>query len=173
MKTNHEGRIRRRHSRGTSLIEVVIAVGVLAVAVPLVLGAMAQTGGVNLSAQAETRSSWIVPTCMDELGLAMKGRSQYLDPLTPGRDFPTSGDLALAFSSEGAVLGKVNQSDYEGGIQMVGGVPVRYLVAMSGVMPGETSGNLPPTLMVRIAMEYPASAPAAKRQKIEFHTCLP
>lgn len=170
MKISRRNRAGRK---GTSLIEVVIAVGVLAVAVPLVLGTMAQSGEANASSLAETRCSWMVPLCMDELKLAMKGRSEVIPELKPGQDFPSSGHLVLGFSGEGSLLGKVAGSDYETGVSKLAENPVRYLATMKGEMPGNIEDGIPASLAVTIAVEYPAAAPAAKRQRIEFHTKLP
>ena len=51
-------------NRGSSLIETVIAMGTLAIAIPLVFGAIAESGKSSMSSEAETRSTWIIPTCM-------------------------------------------------------------------------------------------------------------
>lgn len=170
MKTNPS---RKSPSRGSSLIEVMIAMGVLAVAVPLVLGTMVQTGGSNLSAQAETRSSWIVQSCFEELQYAMRGQSQYLDPLKPGENFGTDTPLALGFSAEGGVLGKVNGISYSGGITDLERKPVRYIAVMSGERKKNEAGEETKGLEVKITLEYPAGAPSTKRQKIDFHTRIP
>lgn len=163
-----------RARRGASLVEAIIAVGVLAVAVPLVFGTMAESGDSGLSAQAETRSSWIVPACMEELQLAMKGKSEYIGELTPGNDFPSSGGvIALAFASEGGILGKVDQGAYQSGIRNAGSKQARYIASMSGKLLEKTSDEVPQFLSVTVVIEYPAAAPAVKRQKLEFHTRLP
>lgn len=163
-----------KRNKGTSLVEVIIAVGVLAVAVPLVFATMAESGESGLSAQAETRSSWIVPACMEELQSAMMGRSLYLAEMTPSKDFPASGGLvALAFSGEGAIAGKVAQGEYDRGIRDVEGRPVKYIASMSGTLLSKTGKDAPQCLDVVITIEYPAAAPALRRQKLEFHTRLP
>jgi hypothetical protein len=160
--------------KGASLVEAIIAVGVLAVAVPLVFATMAESGESGLSAQAETRSSWIVPACMEELQLAMKGTSMHIGELTPTKDFPAAGGIvALAFAGEGGVLGKVEPSAYESGLREINGRPVRYIASMSGSLPKQFNDENPQCLTVVITIEYPAAAPAAKRQKIDFHTRLP
>jgi len=62
-------------TRGFSLIEAIVSVGVLALAIPLVLGALVESGNSGTSASAETRSGWMVPTCLDELKAAADGKS--------------------------------------------------------------------------------------------------
>jgi Tfp pilus assembly protein PilV len=163
-----------RKKRGSSLVEAIIAVGVLAVAVPLVFATMAESGESGLAAQAETRSSWMVPACMEELQLAMKGRSAFLEEMTPSLEFPVTGGLvALAFTSEGAIAGKVSQNAYERGLRDVDGIPAKYIVSMTGELPDADADDSPQCLSVTLTIEYPAAAPAAKRQKLEFHTRMP
>lgn len=164
---------RKSSAKGSSLIEVMIAMGVLAVAVPLVLGTMVQTGGSNLSAQAETRSSWIVQSCFEELQYAMRGESQYIEPLKPGEDFGNNSPLALGFGIEGSVLGKVSGGSYDRGVTNLSNKPVRYIAVMSGEKEKNEAGEETKGLKVKITLEYPAGAPAAKRQKIDFHTRIP
>jgi len=111
---------------------------------------------------------------MEELQLAMKGRSAYLPEMVPSKDFPNAGGLvAMAFSSEGAVAGKVEQGSYDSGLREVGGNPARYIVSMTGELPAKRNDDSPQCLAVVITIEYPAAAPAARRQKLEFHTRLP
>ena len=86
----------------TLVIESVIAVCVLAVAIPLVFGALAEGGKSNFTAQAETRSTWMVTACMDEIHASRDGKPQYFTATTIGQTFPPAGDVwALAFSEEG------------------------------------------------------------------------
>lgn len=159
--------------KGVSLVEAIIAVGVLAVAVPLVFATMAGSGDSGLSAQAETRCSWIVPACMEELELAMQAKSQNLPALQPSKAFPGGDPLALAFGAEGEILGKVDQGSYKRGLRNVGNKTARYIASMSGTLPEQTSQAVARPLEVKIIVEYPAAAPEEKRRKIEFHTKLP
>lgn len=160
--------------KGVSLVEAIIAVGVLAVAVPLVFATMAGSGDSGLSAQAETRCSWIVPACMEELELAMQSRSQHLPALLPSTAFPGGEPLALAFGVEGEILGKVDQGAYKQGLRTVGSKSARYIASMSGTLPEQqSSAEVSRPLDVTIIVEYPAAAPQEKRRKIEFQTKLP
>lgn len=160
-------------AKGTSLIEAIIAVGVLAVAVPLVFGTMAETGETSLSSQAETRSSWIIPACVEELRLAMNHQSTLLDELKPGEAFPNGGVLAIAFSGEGKAVKKIAGNDYTKGVRLIGNEPVRFIASMSGEPSKSNPDGTQPNLQVKIVLEYPAAARMEKRQKIEFYTCMP
>ncbi len=107
----------RRRSRlpaGVSLLEAVIAVGVMAVAVPLALSAIGSAGILGVSARAETRAPGIADWCRIELEAARRGESQVLPMIIADEAFP-GGDqvLALAFDREGALLGGVESDDFD------------------------------------------------------------
>jgi type II secretory pathway pseudopilin PulG len=159
--------------RGATLIEAVIAIGVLAVAIPLVFGALAEGGKSGVSAQAETRSTWIIPACMDEIRASREGRPLFFTPTTAGQTFPPGGDAwALAFSADGKPIGKLSKALYEQGTKELNGKPVRYIAAMSSTTATAKPGTTP-MLKVHISLEYPAAAKSSKRNKLDFHTRIP
>jgi len=163
------------HTRGSSLIEVVIAVGVMAVAIPLVFGALAESGKSNFSSEAETRSTWIIPACMEEIRASREGRSRFFTTTTIGQAFPPAADVwALAFSPEGKPIGKVSKSQFEKGIKDLNGQRVLYLATLNATpqVPAKAVGN-PKMLEVRITLEYPSGTPLARRQKLDFFTRIP
>ena len=159
--------------RGFTLIEVIISVGVLAVAIPLVFGTLAESGKSGMSSEAETRSTWIVPACMDEIRASREGRPQYFTSTTTGEVFPPAGDVwALAFSQEGKPVGKVTKALYDKGTKEINGIKILYLASISTAKQPVTAGTTP-MLKARISLEYPAGAPAEKRQKLDFFTRIP
>ena len=159
--------------RGSSLIEAVIAVGVLAVAIPLVFGALAESGKSGFASQAETRSTWIIPACMDEVRASREGRPQYFTSTVTGQTFPPSGEIwVLAFAADGKPIGKLTKGLYESGTRELNGESVRYIAKLSSAAATAPSGTTP-MLRVDISLEYPASQKAAKRGKLDFHTRIP
>lgn len=159
--------------RGSSLIETVIAMGVLAVAVPLVFGAIAESGNSNVNSEADTRSTWIIPVCMDEIQASRDGISKYFPATKTAEIFPTSGDIwALAFSPEGKLIGKIEKSKYDSGMKQIGGQAIRYIAILSAT-PSASTTTSTVMLGVKIRLEYPAVAPATKRKKIDFYTRIP
>lgn len=155
------------------MVESIIALSVLAVAVPLVLGALAEAGNKGSSAQAETRSAWIVPACLEEIQASRDGRPQYFPATKPGQLFPPAGDVwALAFAADGRPLGRVGRLPYQNGLKQLAGEPVRYLAVMKAVAEPQVSGTAR-MLRASISIEYPASAPAGRRGNIDFHTRIP
>jgi len=161
------------HPAGATLIEAVIAVGVLAVAVPLVFGAIAEAGKGGQAAEAETRAPWIVRTCMEEIQASRDGKPQYFTATTTGQPFPPAGDVwALAFSADGKTVGKLSKSLYERGSKELDGKPVRYIAVISAATQTPVA-NTTPMLKSRVSIEYPATVPAKKRNKLDFHTRIP
>lgn len=157
--------------RGASLIETVIAMGVLAVAVPLVFGALAESGKSGLSSEAETRSTWMVPICMQEIEASRAGKPRYFTTTKVNEAFPPGGDVwALAFSAEGRPLGKMSKSLYDKGATTLDGQTIRYIASLSAA---PVAGAVPVMSRARISLEYPSGAPATKRQKLEFYTRIP
>jgi len=164
----------QRNRRGSSLIEVVIAVGVMAVAVPLVFGALAESGKSGMSAEAETRSAWIIPLCMEEIKASRESRSEYFPATTVNQIFPPSGEVwALGFSAEGKPIGKISKSAYDKGTKELSGKKIMYITTLSANPQKTPPTGLATMLSAQISLEYPAGAPAAKRQKLDFFTRIP
>jgi len=165
---------RRSHKHGATLVEAVISVGVLAVAVPLVLGTIAEAGKSGLFAQAETRSTWIIPACMEEIRAVRDGDPQYFTPVSVGQPFPPTGEVwALGFAPDGRPVGRIARSQYDRGSTELNGEPVRFIAVLSAANTPQTATGSTPMLQTRITIEYPASAPANRRDTIDFHTRIP
>jgi len=163
-----------KHFRcGSTLVEAVIATGVLAVAIPLVCGVLAEAGKCGLVSQAETHSTWIIPACIEEIRASRDGRPCYFTPTSNGQVFPPTGEVwALAFSADGKLLGRISRTHYACGTREFDGIAVRYIAAMSSSPPpAEAAGTA--LLPVHLSLEFPASAPVDKRRKLAFHTLMP
>lgn len=162
-----------RFARGATLIEAVIAIGVLAVAIPMVFGTIAEAGKSGMATEAETRSVWIVPACMEEVRASREGRSQYFAKTTIGQTFPNAGDVwALAFSPEGRPIGKLAKSAYDAGVKELNGSRVGYIATMTSAQAPVKAGTTP-MLRLHVAVEYPAAAKSTRRSKLDFHTRIP
>ncbi len=160
--------------RGATLVEAVIAVGVLAVAIPLVFGAIAEAGKTGGSAQAETRSTWIIPICLDEVQASRNGVPRFFTSTKTGQAFPSGSDIwALAFSEDGSPIGKIPKSDYDKGLRQMDGEQVRYIATMSATPIATSKSGVTPMLRLTVSLEYPAAAGAGKRSKLDFHSRIP
>ena len=163
----------RSASRGSILMEAVIAVAVLAVAIPMVFGTLAESGESGLAARAETRSAWIVSACMDEIRASRAGHPQYFAPTVTGQAFPPPDEQwALAFSADGKPIGKLSKELYDSGSRELDGKSIAYIAAMSA-MAATSQSETPAMLRIDITLEYPAASNAMKRAKIAFHTRTP
>ena len=158
---------------GSSLIEVLIAMGVLAVVLPLVFAVLARAAQSCAAAQAETRSVSILPVCMNEIEAAQHGAARFLPPITRGTPIPAPGAcIALAFARDGHPLGCVPPDAYLAGTRQLANEPIRYLASFH-TEPAPKRPNMPVILTLRISLEYPAAAPLAMRQHLDFYTCIP
>jgi hypothetical protein len=158
--------------RGVSLVETMVAIGVLAVVGPLAVAALLKSSEGGAFARAETRSPAIVERCLSELKTARDGTSEFLPKLQPGTNFGTDGVLCLAFSGDGTLLGSVSEGGYSKGNGKVDNKDAVYLAVLEGELQNQRSGY-PPLLTVNIKVEYPAIAPKEKRNRMQFYTQLP
>jgi hypothetical protein len=157
---------------GTSLLETTIAMGVLALAIPLVFAAVAASGDSGRAAEAETRAGWIVPACLREIDASRAGISGYFPKTDAGEAFPAAGKIwALGFSAGGALAGAVEREEYERGTAKAASRPIRYFARLAAEP--ERSATGPATLRVRVSVEYPSSAPVGKRRSLDFLTRIP
>lgn len=141
--------------RGATLMESVIAIGVLAAAVPMVLAGMLEAGRGSEASGAETRAPWIARTSIEEWRAATAG--------------DTAAPLSLAFSRSGTLVGVIGAGQHADGLRQLDGTDVRYIAT---VHPPETTSGQESSSSgtLRVAVEYPANAPAASRRTLDFHT---
>lgn len=153
-----------------TLMEVIIALGVVAFVMPIILTA---TGSANLSrlgAEADTRSAWLAQEARREV------ISAWADPahesvIEAPLDFPQFADESspeiLAYDSDGNFLTKGAPEDLSGPSKIP---KAAYLVAVHG------EAHSPPNLthgsslsLLRIRVIHPAKAPPAKRSDLRYH----
>ncbi len=167
MKTSS---VKNSHQSGSTLIESSIAMGVLALAVPLVFGSMAEAGKSGRCAEAESSSTWIIPACIQEIEDTRAGRPQYFATTETGQNFPPEKEIwALAFSNEGSPVGRITVAQYDCGIKKLDGKEISHLAKIS-TSKTEEDGDM---LKLRITLEHPAAAPAGKRKTLDFHSRIP
>jgi type II secretory pathway pseudopilin PulG len=161
------------HHRGSSLVEVVVSIGVLAVAVPLIFGSIVESGNAGQYSAAETRAPWMVGTCMEEIRASRAGKARYFDNTGMDQPFPPTGEIwALGFAESGSIIGKLSRQEYESGLRKFEDSDIRYIASIrSSTKPPDIPEGSP--LSIHISVEFPAAAPAAKRRTLDFHTLLP
>jgi len=158
--------------RGVSLVETMVAIGVLAVVGPLAVAALMKSGEGGSTARAETRSPAIVERCLSELKAARDTNSEFLPKLQPGENFGMGSMVCLAFSADGTLLGPVSEGLYSKGSGKIDNKDAAYFAVLEGELRDQRPGY-PPLLTVHIKVEHPAIAPKEKRTRMEFYTQLP
>jgi hypothetical protein len=158
--------------KGASLVEAAVSMGVLAVAVPLVFGAIFEAGRSGGSAELDNRSASIIPACITAVERAREGMPGWFEASPPGTAFPADGEIwALGFSGDGSVLGRLTMEQYQHGVRSLEGEAVRYLATISAVpQAGEGAADSPLRLTIRI--EHPAAAPTQRRERSHFHSSI-
>jgi hypothetical protein len=147
-----------------------LAMAVLAVAVPMVFAALGESGKCSSASLAETRSTWITAECLWEIRASREGQARYLPASRPGEPFPNTGDVwALAFSSTGKIVGRIPDHQWESAIHTLNNTSIRFIATIES---GTTTTHVSSPLPARIIIHYPASAPAHKREQFAFHTLI-
>lgn len=144
--------------RGMALLEVVLAVGALAVALPVVMAAVAKGGEVSAKARAETRAPWVADRMRIEVEAALQGRSPWLSE--------EDGWAALGFGTDAEIVRTIDEEVYSAGLD---GEEEVDLVAVAEIGPPVGGG----TRHLLVTVEYPPARPELRRTKLVFRTRLP
>ncbi len=145
---------------GMTLSEVVIAIGIIAFSVPLIVAA---TGGAHHSRQAadaDTRSAWLVRDVqrkiMSEWAEAMKPSGYEITFPFPSADTPEVA-MELRYKQDGALL--VEDADQ-----------ATYLVKVEAepYLPRLNQSKASSLARVSIQIQYPAKASPNKRKKLTY-----
>jgi Tfp pilus assembly protein PilV len=148
---------------GFSLVEAVVALGVLAVAVPLGLAALAGAVASDGAARADAVAPGIVATCLEELRAAKDSGGRWLPALKTGESL-AGKSWRLGFSAAGEAVGCVEPETDRTGCR---DGRMAYLAKMECSGADEAAGK------VRVTVGFPAAARAEVRKKVEFVTRMP
>jgi len=158
----------KRPKRGMTLTEVVIALGVVAFAIPIILAATGSASSSRLSAEADTRSAWLAREVQREIISAWADRESVIAaPL----DFPEFADEAspeiLAYDSDGNFLAMGTAAD----LNAPSMIPkAAYLVAVHGVAhrPPNLAAGADSLSLLTIRVLHPAKVSPAKRSDLRY-----
>lgn len=161
--------VKRHTLRGMTLMEVVIAIGVVAFVIPLILAATGSAGDARHNAEADTRSVWLAREVQ---------RQVLLKWAEPARESVITDSIAFPiFSSEASPL--VLAFDAEGKFISVGGAqdlsaPTKipkaaYLVFVCGesYIPSGGASSADQFCLLHIRVLNPAKSTPGKR--ITYH----
>lgn len=152
---------------GFSLMEVVIAVGVLAVAIPVVMAMLVTGNRSSRVATDETQAALIVRSVMQEVRSARDGRGALVEGTLPWPDFPSGGQrLVFSVDQEGRLAEQLEAGDYAAGVR---DGEVKYLVSVAGALhPLEGQPDLDVLSKVVVSVEGPPAAKPEDRRKFEY-----
>lgn len=154
-------------------MEVVVALGVVAFAVPLILTTMASSSRARAQSENDTRSAWLARDVQSEL-LASWSKQQSV--ISPAPAFPEFANavtpLVLLYDKQGQFLAQGNSNDFTRG-HATG--EAFFLVALYGESSlasplKEGSRDL---CRLHVSIESPAAARKEKRSRYEYQSLLP
>ncbi len=152
---------------GFSLMEVVIAGGVLAVAIPGGMAMLVTGTRSSRVATDETQAALIARSVMQEVRAARDGRSALVEGTLSWPDFPTGGErLVFSVNAEGGLAEQLGDGDYGSGVR---DRAVQYLVSAAGTLhPLEGQPDLKVLSKVVVSVETPPGAKPEDRRKFEY-----
>jgi type II secretory pathway pseudopilin PulG len=160
---------------GMTLMEVVIAISVMAFAVPLIFTATTSASSSRLAAEADTRSVWLTREVQREIILKWSEDSNIEDQsiITSTFPFPGSGlgvsSKTLIFDNAGEFISEGGPSDRENSSVIPGAAYVVFVEAEIYTPPGAVPSSGEDTLArVTIDVSSPAKTIPGKRSQYRY-----
>ena len=161
----------RVNLQGMSLMEVVIAIGVVAVVIPLIFAATGSAGTSRRNAEADTRSAWIANEVRQEIVLSWG--EHYAESVFGRRlNFPELARKAapeiLIYDSKGQFLTKGNADDLSSSNEIP---DAAYLVSIYAEQydPPHLPANKGDLCILRIRIIHPAKARPSSRSSYRYN----
>jgi prepilin-type N-terminal cleavage/methylation domain-containing protein len=163
---------RKRHDRrGMTLMEVVIAIGIVAFVIPVMLTMTASSGDSLRSSGADTRSVWIAREVQREI--LSKWAQPERESVIPGTlAFPAFSSetepLVLAFDAAGEFISQGEAQDLTDSSGIPGATYLVSMYAEAHTPPGTAvaAGSLS---MLRIRVLHPAKSASTKRSSFQYN----
>lgn len=158
---------------GMTLMEVVIAIGVMAFSVPLIFTAISSAGASRLAAEGDTRSVWLAREIQRQMILKWSEDSNVSNQslIASPFPFPQAGagesTRTLIFDNEGEFVSEGSTSDQEAPSTIPGAVYVVTISAETYTPPGTTSGQ---DILARVSIDIanPARTAPGKRSQYRY-----
>lgn len=155
---------------GMTLMEVVIAIGVVAFVIPLILAATGSAGNSRRNAEADTHSAWIARDVQQNMIVAW-GDHPEASGFKESLSFPVLGTEntpeIFIYKSDGTFLEKGSQSDFTASSQVT---DAAYVVAVHAVLP---PANVPAAAnslsLLSIRVLHPAKAAPSTRSTYRYN----
>ncbi|MEO0454118.1 MAG: prepilin-type N-terminal cleavage/methylation domain-containing protein [Verrucomicrobiota bacterium] len=181
---------KRRLQGGFSLVEVIIALGVLTVSLIGILAMFPVAFDTARESTYETRVAFIAQSLLSDIKSTSRSNSTAApDPNDPpvitreaqilGRDLgslatidleaPSSVDFFFSLDLEGQILNTLNQADFDNGSPASG-----FVARVSSTYndPTDPSAAYPGLTEIQIVVEAPGAAPVTARKSYPFVTLL-
>ncbi len=155
-----------------TLVETVIAIGVIAVAVPLIMAVSSASLNDKRNAEADTKSAWLARDLQDQvaaLWATPRGHSYLPDTLS--LPFPTIGTAAeptvFLYDNDAKFIAVGASTDMQTGSKQD---KAQYLVSLYSTSQPPSNLTTSTTKLARlfIKVEYPAKASLKKRQVNQY-----
>ena len=162
---------KRRILPGMTLMEVVIALGVVAFVIPVILTIMASSGDSLRNAEADTRSVWLARAVQREV-LSKWAQPERESVITGSLAFPAFASgaepLVLAFDGEGKFISEGAAADLSTSSKIPGAT---YLVSVyaEAHAPAGLAVATGTFSILHIRVLHPAKSPPAKRSTFRYN----
>ncbi len=157
-------------SRGFTLMESVIAMGILGVALPLAVATMFSSGNLNQSSAQETQASLLARTVRSELRAALRGQSQIIQSKTTLSEMVESEPLILLADRNGNLLKEGTSEDFLTGVS---DESISYLISISSEEVSLARSSSIQMEDMKISVEAPPRAARDKRKAVTFIERMP
>lgn len=143
-------------------MEVVIAIGVVAFAIPLILAATSSVGESRRSSEADTRSAWLAKHAQQQV-IAKWTQPEVESEIESSFSFPQTGaeqsTANLVYDRDGNFIAEDTASDLETPSAVADGV---FIVRI------KAEPHTGSTALISITVQYPAKAAAADRSSFFY-----
>jgi type II secretory pathway pseudopilin PulG len=158
-----------------TLMEVVIAIGVVAFVIPLIMAVTGSAADTRRSAESDTRSAWLVREVQQEI-LAAWAVPPHPSNIGTSVPFPTFADASspeiLAYDSDGKFIAKGTAQD----LTAPSKIPkAAYLITAYGESynPPNIAAAADSLSLIRISVLHPAKAAPGKRNTFRYNLISP
>lgn len=164
-------------ARGFSLIEVVIAIAIIAVALVGILGLFPIALDAASNSQRETQAALLARTIYTDLDARADTKRLLLTttnstgtetkPSTFEVDLTKASDAYLAYDTDGEPMGKIDAGAFSSGKKEATFV-AHVAVKPQPATPNGTNSTVTELTRIEVSVQTPASAPEASRRKYSF-----
>lgn len=158
-----------RQDRGFSLVEVVLALGVVAFAIVAIIGMLPVAMSSALESKRESRAAFIANHLAATLRATPFQNARPIESMTSGINLAVSSNTTIAFDDNGAPIGVIPDTQYQSGVPLSGSTASASFLARVSAAPASGLAGL---ASVSIEVSTPAAAPRSSRQAFSFVTLI-